>query len=282
MKTKILGFYEKHLDNVWLRAIVPGAFAALVFLAKYVDQPWFIVVALTATAALPIHTYLISKASGAKLTEVNYWISEVKLHQWLLNVIKGMLLKKMERFRNRVNSSPAEEYSNAVIANLIALREFYIAYAYDPKNHFRITHFRPSDDDRYLITQFYSNADGTPPSSHGDIEAQKKYFSRETSTTLAVEAWKNRKSTVAESEREINYLYSQQRDKFRSIIASPVFENNDVTKRVIGVITITSSKEFFQKRDLERHKNYIEQFALRLVFEFCKLHSGNKPNNKTS
>lgn len=226
-----------------------------------------------AAFAVPLHTYLISKASEAKRNQVEYWISELKLHQWLLNVIKGMLLKKMERFRKQSRLSSVEEYSNAVLANLVALREFYSNYAHDPQNNFRITYFKPSDDGQFLMTQLYANADGTPPVSHQDIEAQRKYFNRDTSPTLAVASWRNREIYIAEKESEITYIYTQQKDKYKSIIAFPVFENNDATKPVIAVISITSSKEFFKKQDVERHKNYIEQFALRLVFEYCKLQS---------
>lgn len=269
----ILKYYEKNLEKAWFRAVIPGIFAALAFSAKYIKNTWFIVIAGIATFAIPVHTYLISKASETKLNQVDYWKTELKLHQWLLNVIKGMLLKKMGRFRKQSRPIPAEEYSNAVTANLVALREFYSDYANDPQNHFRVTYFKPSDDGQYLTTQFYANADGTPPVSHDDIDAQKKYFNRDTSPTLAVTAWKNRDVYIAERESEITYIYSQQRSKYKSIIVCPIFENNDSTKQVIGIISITSRKEFFKKQDIDRHKNYIEQFALRLVFEYCKLQS---------
>ncbi|HEX9021072.1 MAG TPA: hypothetical protein VF903_07410 [Nitrospirota bacterium] len=271
----ILKFYEKNLDRFWLRAIIPGLLAAVALFAKFVDRLWYIPIAVLATLAIPIHTYLISKSSEAKLNEVTYWKFELELHRWLLNVIRGMLLKKMDRFRKQTVSSSVEEYSQAVMANLVALREFYASYDHDPQNHFRITYFRPSDDGQYLTTKFYANADGTPPVSHGDIEAQKKYFNRDTSPTLAVAAWKHRDIHVAEKESEITYMTSQQKDKYKSIIACPIFENNDTAKSVIGIITITSRKEFFKRHDIERHKNYMEQFALRLVFEHCKLQSNN-------
>lgn len=271
----ILKFYEKHLEKAWLRALLPGLFAAIVFAAKYITYSWFIFIAGLAAFALPLHTYFISKASEAKLNQLDYWMTELKLHQWLLNVIKGMLLKKMARFRKQANSTPAEEYSNAVTANLVALREFYSDYAHDPQNLFRVTYFNPSDDGQYLTTQFYSNADGTPPVSHGNNEKQKLFFNKDTSQTLAVLAWRNRSVYIAEKESDISYIYSQQKDKYKSIIAYPIFENNDSAKAVIGIITVTSRKEFFKMQDVERHKNYVEQFALRLVFEHCKLQSNN-------
>ena len=271
----VLKLYEKHIARFWLSAIIPGLLAAIVLFAKYIDKWWYIAAAFLATLAVPIHTYLISAASETKLKEVNYWKAELELHQWLLNVIRGMLLKTMDRFKSQAVSASAEEYSQAVMANLVALREFYASYDHDPQNHFRVTYFKPSDDGQYLTTKFYANADGTPPVSHGDIEAQKKYFNRDTSPTLAVSAWKNRDIYIAENESEISYLYNQQKDKYKSLIACPIFENNDSTKSVIAIITITSRKEFFKKQDVERYKNYMEQFALRLVFEHCKLQSNN-------
>jgi putative methionine-R-sulfoxide reductase with GAF domain len=115
--------------------------------------------------------------------------------------------------------------------------------------------------------------------SHNDIETQKIRFNKDTSTTEAVKAWRNREVCIAEKESDIPYLYNQQKSKYKSIIAYPIFENNDCAKQVIGVISVTSSRNaFFIMQDIDRHKNYIEQFALRLVFEYCKLQSNNNAN----
>lgn len=268
----MLKFYEKHIGKIWLGAIVPAFLSGLAFSAKFVSNFWLIFLAGMAASLIPIHSFLISKASETKRKEVDYYTTELRLHQWLLGVIKGMLLKKMSRFRNHSTPSP-EEYSNAVLANLVALREFYSNFAHDPRNNFRITYFKPSEDGQFLRTENYTNADGVPPFTHGDIEAQRKYFDRDTSRTLAVKAWRNREITVAENESEINYFYDQQKDKYKSILVFPVFENNDASKPVIAIISITSTKEFFKRQGIGWHKNYIEQFALRLVFEYCKLQS---------
>jgi hypothetical protein len=155
------------------------------------------------------------------------------------------------------------------------LREFFSDYANDPQNHFRVTYFKPSDDGQYLITKFYANADGTPPVSHNDIETQKIRFNKDNSTTEAVKAWRDKEVCIA-NHPDIVQQYNQQKTKYKSIIAYPIFDNNDCAKQVIGVISVTSSlKDFFKEQDILRHKDYIEQFALRLVFEYCKLQSNN-------
>ncbi len=164
--------------------------------------------------------------------------------------------------------------------NLDMLREFYVHYSGEPDNYFRVTLFQVSEDGKYLVSKFYSTKDGEPHASHGDETRQRENFNKNRSQTIAVSAWRDLRPKIVESEKEINYLYPQHKDKIKSIIALPIFSGDISEDNLIGIITVASSKEYFRRTDMERHKEYIEQFTLRIVFEYCKWRALKKIEKK--
>ncbi len=283
MNTRITKFYEKNINNIWLNVILPASLASVIFLSKQ-DYLKLILPAgisiplglppslgVFATMALAFHAYFSAAASKVKLKEIDFWKKELEGHKWLLNVIKEMIQRKINKFKN--NSMPGsvdDEYRNAIMKNLDMLRAFYSHYFHDPENTFRVVLFHPSDDKKYLVSKFYSTIDGEPPSSHDNVQRQKELFDRSRSQSLAVAAWKDLSPKIAREEKEIKYLYPQQQEKIKSIIAYPIFIGDKSEDNFLGVITISSKKPYFQNEELDKHCDYISEFALRVEFEHCK------------
>ncbi len=280
--TKIVKFYERNINNFWLNPILPACLAAIAFLSKQdylkilvptnVTIPVFLPPAMgaLATVLLAFHAYFSAAASKIKLKEITFWKKELEGHKWLLNVIKEMIIRKIKIFKKSGATNRDDEYREAIIKNLDMLRAFYSHYFHDPENTFRVVLFHVSDDGKYLTTKFYSTIDGEPPSSHNNLQRQKELFDRTRSQSLAVASWKDLSPKIAKDEKEISYLYPQQREKIKSIIAYPIFTGDKSEENFLGVITVSSKKAYFQNEELEKHCDYISEFALRVVFEHCK------------
>ena len=280
--SKITKFYEQHINNFWLNAVFPAGLAAVVFLSKqdYLklllpenrEIPFFLppLFGVFATIVLALHAYFSAAASKIKLKEIDYWKRELEGHKWLLNVIKEMVQRKIKKFKYNNEIKRDDEYRDAIMKNLDMLRAFYSHYFHDPDNTFRVVLFHVSDDKKYLVSKFYSTIDGEPPASHGNLQRQQELFDKSRSQSLAVAAWKDLCPKIAKDEKDISYLYPLQREKIKSIIAYPIFVGDKSDDNFLGVITISSKKAYFQNEELEKHCDYISEFALRIVFEYCK------------
>lgn len=280
--SKIQKIYERHISNFWLNAVLPGALTAIVFLSKKdilesllpasVTIPKILppIVGIIATLTLAFHAYFSAAASKVKLKEIDFWKRELDGHKWLLNVIQEMIRRKIKKFKKNEKPNCEDEYRDAIMKNLDMLRAFYDHYFHDPDNSFRVVLFHASDDRKYLTSKFYSTFDGEPPSSHNNLQRQKELFDKSRSQALAVGAWKDLSPKMSRDESEVFYLYPQQREKIKSIIAYPIFTGDKAEENFLGVITISSKKPYFQNEDLNKHCDYIAEFALRIVFEYCK------------
>lgn len=280
MIKKISEFYSNNITSLWVQILIPSGLGGIIYVAKqYPEKTFADVIGIAAIFLLAIHAYLISNTTITKLKEVDFWKKELKGHKWLLNTIKEMVTRKLHKFKNTGYLVGESEYREAIMKNLSMLLKFYQRYSDDPDNSFRITYFKKSGDANFLESIFYATEDGEPPYSHGDIERQREIFDKNSSQSLAVTAWKELRPIIAENEIEITYLYPQQTDKIKSIIALPVFSGSISEDNLIGIITIASNKkEFFKRIDIERHKDYIDEFLLRIVFEFFKLKSSISNN----
>ncbi len=270
-------FYRKNLDNPFINISIPGALSIAVFIARYSPEWYSISTGIVASSLIPLHAYLVADATRSKIQEtkllekeLDLWKNELQGHKWLLNSIKEMIIRKLLKFKKHGYLFDEQEYKDAIMKNLAMLRQFYSHYSSDPGNEFRIVFFKVGNDRKYLESQFYATPDGDRPASHGNTERQKEIFNRSKSTSLAVEVWKDLKPKIAENEAEIAYSYIQQNEKIKSLIGLPVCSGDISEDNLIGILTISSNKEFFKKADLKLHKEYIEQFILRIVFEFNK------------
>jgi hypothetical protein len=288
MWNKLNDFYRNNVDNFLIHVPIPGVLASAVFIARKYDSWHALVVGVLATFLIPFHAYLTTKATHNKLKEselrekeLDVWKKELDGHKWLLSTIKEMIIRKLKRFKNYEYPLDEKEYIDAVMKILDMLRQFYSHYADDPVNEFRVTFFKIGKDHTYLESQFYSTPTGDPPSSHGDAERQKEIFNKNRSQSLAVAIWRELTPKIAENEKEINYLYPQQKEKIKSIIGFPICSGDISEDALIGIITIASNKEFFKKADIKRHKEYIDQFILRIIFEYHKWEAFSRSKNDT-
>jgi hypothetical protein len=275
---RLIKYYQSNIDKLWLNALIPALLALTIFIARYFKSDLFFFLGIVATFLLPMHAYAIGRASKNQIKEceiwkkeLSYYQTELSMHKWLLIAVSEMIQRKLQRFRNSAYSFDEGEFRQAVMKNLEMLRKFYSHFNNDPGIFFRTVFFQPSDDGKYLISKFYSTPNGDPPLSHDNIERQKVIFDRRTGQALACATWRDLSPKVAENTTEIHYNYPLQKDKIKSIIALPVFSGNPSDENFIGVITVsTNAEEFFKKSELERHKEYISEFALRIDFEFCR------------
>jgi len=270
VKKKLNAFYEKQTGNLYLHLVAPSFLAAIVFAASKFDKWYIILVGVLAAAMIPIHTYLSMTAAKTKIDAADLLRKELRRHKWLLGSIKEMVIRKLKRFKQKEYPFDEAEYIDAAMKNLAMLRQFYSKHTGDPENEFRVVFFKIGQDQKYLESQFFSTPNDDPPSSHNNTERQKAQFNKSRSQSLAVSAWKDLSYKIAENEDELTYLYAQQNQKIKSIIALPVCSGDVSEENLIGILTISSNKYFFKTADINRHKEYIDQFTLRFVFEYHK------------
>lgn len=285
-----MGFYKRYSDNFFLQALVPAFLAAVILITTRFFIPYKLyvipsmIISVIATLLIPLHAYLLFRARKEVSIEktqierkMEYYKNELAMHKWLLYVIREMVQRKVQKFREREYPIGEKEYRNAAMKNLDMLREFYEHFKNDPAVHFRTVFFQPSEDGTFLRSTFYSTPNGEPPSSHGNDGRQKEIFNKTRSQTLAVSAWRDLSPKIAENPEEISYTYPQQRDIIKSLLAFPVFSGKLVAEDLIGIITVSCNEaSFFSRHELDRHKDYISEFAMRIDFEFCKLQSSGQ------
>lgn len=277
-------FYKKHNNNFWLLAIFPAVLAVVAFLPRIFPENILMLVAGGVCIVLiALHGFFVvasakdkSKDTEELDREIDFWKEELKMHKWLMCSIKELVTRKIFTYQKQGYLAGEKEHRDAVLKNIKMLHAFYKHYKHElgPDNLMRIVLFEPSEDKKYLISKFYSTENNTPPTSHGKINVQKLDFNKSKSQAVAVNSWRELSTEIAENEDEIHPNYPQQKDHIKSIIAYPVFSGGHVENDLLGILTLTSNiPDFFVRRDIKKHNDYISQFALRINFEYCKLQS---------
>lgn len=229
------------------------------------------------TFILAFHVYFLKDAKEKKTKEIEFWKRGVENYAWLIHSIEKLIRRKISAYSTAIDN-PKKFLKESVWKNLQMLYEFYQHYSNNPDLRLKIVIFTPSEDSRYLISLFWYNAENQQPRSHLNPDEQRVIFSKERSTTVAVQAWKSKRPEVAETEDEIHPNYHDQTRSIKSIIAYPVFGED--ASEIIGIITISANKEkFFLRAEIPTHERFINQFGIRIAVEMARYKRFLETNN---
>jgi hypothetical protein len=270
--TWLQNFYAKHADGITFNVWVFAGLSTIPFLAKVLDDwhPYNIVIGTVGTALIAAHGYLLKIVKDKELSQLEYWMSKSKRYLWLLHSIRKLIQAKSKRLSDPNIDRTADLTSRSVTSSLQMLYEFYSHYS-DGQSPimFRVTFFVPTGQGNALEAYFWYYSDEERPSFLSDADYPKRLFDRNNSPSLVVRVWNSKKTEIQESPERINYQYTGQEKKIKSMVAYPVVAHNSA--EVLGVICVCASESgFFRESDISTHEEYIHEFGVRIAMEMSR------------
>lgn len=262
-------FADGFLFNVWIFA----ALGTIPFALRYLDEktwfPYNVIIGVISIVLLTGHGYLLKIVKDEKLSHLEYWKLKAERYSWLLHSIRALIQTKAKSLADP-NRDRGELTERSIRKNLQMLYEFYTHYS--ERQHplmFRVTFFIPSAQNDALEAYYWFYNDNEDPHFIKDSSYPKRLFDRNNSLALIVKAWNSKKTEVHESSDKINYHYSGQEKKIKSMIAHPVLAHN--SSDVLGVICICANEDgFFKEADVKTHEGYIQEFGIRIAMEMAR------------
>lgn len=272
--SKLRQIYSKFADGTVFNVWVFAALGSIPFAVRYLDDiTWFpfnIVIGVISILLLAGHGYLLKIVKDEKLNRLEYWTLKAERYSWLLHSIRALIQTKAKSLADP-NHNRGELTKRSIRKNLQMLYEFYTHYS--ERQHplmFRVTFFVPTAQHDALEVYYWFYSDNEDPRFIKDPSYPKQLFDRNNSLSLVVKAWNSKKTEVAnESSKTINYQYSGQNKKIKSMIAHPVLAHN--SSDVLGVICVCSNEDgFFKEADITTHEDYIQEFGIRIAMEMAR------------
>jgi len=260
--------YSHHLDHKIVAAITP----VLTGVAFYIEtqnqaSSASIIIGVVVVVFLSLHQSAVVLGIRESKKDVLYLERKLRDKEWLLKAIRSLVNGKLTLLRSDDNFDGTKVRKESLYLILQMIHEFYANSEYQAApSTLRIVYQELSDDGTYLTVKYWYYGDGRTPSYAGNPDLEREFFSLENLGACPVRSWVESKPCIFESPDEITYFSPSQREFVKSLFSYTFCGGS--TREKVGVVTLSSDRPSFFKRDEEEdHVEIVKEFALRFDME---------------
>lgn len=275
--SRLLDLYMKRANGFHFNVTAPAAVSCSAAVVPILTTDYIprIAAVVLGTLLIGSHSYLMRAVKDRMTRTAEHSRTQIRRYAWLMAVIRTRISEKTTIFLKQTDI-PAGYRRTSIWRNLQVLYEFYRRYEEgETPTRIRVSFFTPAEANDYLECQFWYYGDGQRPHFTNNHNQQQARFSRAGSRSLVVKAWNSMKTEVWENSSEIDYHYQGQDQYIRSMLAYPIkgIDGSDF----VGVICLCADREnFFMRRDIQSHDEFISECAARLLMEWAAYRRSQK------